>query len=212
MIKPRNNAFTIIELIIVVTLVSILFLGILTTYIQIQKLLNSQSSASIKGQQSEELYSILSHDLQNMVFENWNKNFFFAAKKNIIGGERFDILNFISGSAYSNPLVLQSRIYNVSYHGENDPETGSLALYRSEDMFVDYKNHDLGVPIPVLTRVKEFRVEFSLNGRDWEDEWDYSLKKRLPMFIKVTIQYFANDDSGEQSRVLELQTTPGIFY
>ena len=190
---------------------SILFLGIITTYVQIQRLLNSQSIASMQGQQAEELYEILSHDLQNIVYEKWNKKYFFLAKKNLIGGSKIDSLNFISGSIYTNPLVFQSRIYNVTYFGKINNDNGSLTLFRKEDMFADYKETSNGVPIPVLNKITKFLTEFSLNGEDWQDTWDPILNKNLPTHIRITIQYIQDEESGMNERKLILQTSPGIF-
>lgn len=167
--------------------------------------------SSLQGQQAEELYEIMSHDLQNIVDEKWNKKYFFKASKNITGGARVDSLNFISGSLYSNPLVLQSRIYNVTYFGKTGDENGALTLYRKEDMFVDYKETGHGVPIPVLKNVTKFMVEFSPNGKDWQDSWDWILNKNLPRFIRVTIQYIQNEETGKNERTIVIQTSPGIF-
>jgi len=209
--KPQNKGFTIIELIIVISLLSVFFLGLMTTYMQIQKLLNVQSNASVQGQQAEELYEILSHDIQNLVYEKWNNDYFFIAQKNVSGGSRIDRINFISGSLYSNPGILQSPFYNVTYFGKVNNDTGIMTLYRKEDMFVDYKETSLGVPIPVLDNISEFIAEFSLNGKDWQDSWDYSLNKSLPKFIKITIKYFQKEDTNKVERTIMLQTSPGIF-
>jgi len=196
---------------IVVVLLSMLLLGIMTTYVQIQKLLSSQSIASQRVQQAEELYEILSHDLQNIVYEKWNKDYFFIAKKNITGGVRVDSLNFISGSLYSNPLNLQSRTYNVYYFGKVDDESGLLSLYRKEDMFVDYKEKTHGVAIVVLENIREFMAEFSTNGKDWQDNWDSLGSKNIPQHFRITIKYLQKDQGGERQQTLVLQTSPGIF-
>lgn len=190
---------------------SLLLMGIMTTYVQIQKLLNSQSSASVQGQQAEELYVILSHDLQNIVYEKWNKSYFFKVKKNIEGGSRIDSLNFISSSIYSNPQMLQSRVYNVTYFGKINQDTGFLTLYRKEDMFVDYKETNHGVPVPVLEKITGFLTEFSLNGKDWQDSWDSVLNKNLPVHFRITIKYIQEFDTDTNERTLILQTSPGIF-
>lgn len=188
-----------------------LLLGIMTAYIQVQKLLTSQSIASQKVQQAEELYEILSHDLQNIVYEKWNKDYFFIAAKNITGGSRIDSLNFISGSLYSNPLNLQSRTYNVYYFGKVDDDTGVLTLFRKEDMFVDYHETTRGVALPVLYNIREFMIEFSQNGKDWVDSWDSILHRDVPLYFRITIRYLQKEEGGEKERTLMLQTSPGIF-
>ena len=208
--KPSNNGFSLIEIMIVLTMVSVLFIGLLTTYRQIQKLLSTQSRASVQGNQAEQLYEILSHDIENMVYEKWNKKFFFKTQKNIVSSSRIDDLNFITGSLYSNPQVRQSSFYNVTYFGKPD-ENGKLTLYRKEDMFVDYKETSHGVSIPVLTNITEFRVEFSKDGKDWLDTWENLLTKTIPSFIRITIQYESDMNSSGQTRTMVLQISPGIY-
>lgn len=209
-IKTKKG-FTLLELIIVLTLASVFLIGIITTYLQIQKVLKSQTQASFNGQKAEELYEILSHDLQNIVVEPWNRKYFFTAQKSILGGARMDFLNFISGSLYSNPLALQTQVYNVTYFAEADPQSGELTLYRSEDMFTDYKNTKGGIPVPVLENIREFRAEFSIDNKNWVDDWDYSLKQRIPIYIRITIRFISNKDSLNPEKTLVLQTSPGLI-
>ena len=121
-----------------------------------------------------------------------------------------DFLNFISGSIYSNPLILQSRIRNITYFGEILPDSGKIAIFRKEDMFADYTNKTIGIPVPVLEQVSEFRVEFSRNGDEWLDAWDLARMRGIPVYIRATIIYQETSEPLSPERKLVLETSPGI--
>jgi hypothetical protein len=172
--------------------------------------MKTHSETVTQGQEAEELYRILSQDIHNLVHDSHRK-YFFTAEKEVIGGSRIDFLNFISGSIYSNPGVLQARIRNITYFGKINNDDGKVTLYRKEDMFADYTNKTIGVSVPVLNKVSEFRAEFSKTGNDWLDTWDISRMKTIPNYIKITFTYEQSTNEVMPERTIVLETTPGIL-
>ena len=103
---------------------------------------------------------------------------------------------------------MQARIYNVSYYGKSDEESGTITLVRTEDIFADLESTARGVEVPILENVTEFSTEYSLNAEDWRPDWDMILMKRPPPYIKVTLRWEENNNERE----FQFQVNPGVFY
>ncbi|MDH5716566.1 MAG: prepilin-type N-terminal cleavage/methylation domain-containing protein [Spirochaetia bacterium] len=194
-----RRGFSLLEMIIVMALVSVLFLGLLTSFFQMERLMSSQKIAADKSQNAINLMKMLSADLQNIVYEKWNiKDSFFLGKKEIVGGTRVDFLNFPTGSLYSNPSTLQSNVFSVAYYGKIDDNTGILNLYRREDIFISKIEESAGVGVPIIQNVKAFEVQYSTNSKTFDDEWDSALKSNtFPNIIKVRLVWEENDQERE---------------
>lgn len=203
---PRNKGVTLIELMIVLSLMGMLFLMLFGTYFQIKELLYTQSASSIQSHQVIGAVRMLTKDIENTVFEAWHTNNFFSATKNIVAARRADILNFPSGSLYHNPSTQQARLFNVTYHAKVNDD-GVLNLYRREDAFISYKHTTGGIDVPIFDNLQEFRCEFSGNGEDWEDGWSITEKKKPPAFVRVTLKW--EEDMNEREFIFEV--SPGIF-
>jgi len=202
------KGLTLIEILIVISLIGVLFVGLFGTYFQIRNIIITQSKSSIDNDRMSALIFTITKDIENVLFEPWNqKNYFFTVEKLVSHGIESDAINFCTGSLYGNPELLQANFYSVTYFTDYNEENGSTSLYRSEDVFIDYKKSKNGIPVPVMNNIEKFKIECSENGKDWISDWKFSDKKKLPSNIKFTISWL---ESGLQ-RNIDFQVTPGIL-
>jgi hypothetical protein len=85
----------------------------------------------------------------------------------------------------------------VSYFVERNPKGQDYTLYRAEDMFIDHKNPFRGIPVPMLKFIEDFKVEGSNNGVDYEETWDYKLRRTAPRYVRITMKYRPSEASNE---------------
>lgn len=207
----RTRAFTLIELLIVIGLSGFIFMTLMTVYMQIKKLSYDQTRVSSQSAAVIEFGTALSYDLENLIFEKFNVRQVFLVKKEEHGGKRFDAFVFPSASLNANPSVLQARSFMVSYFIEPDKNSSTFTLYRAEDMYLDAKHLFQGVAVPLVHMVEEFRVDCSMNGIDFEEEWDYKSRRQMPRYIKATIRYRQSENSNETMEYV-VETRPPILW
>jgi len=206
----KKRGFTLIEILLVSALMGTLFVMMFGTFFQINEIVSFQTSASDRATSALNSLNTLAADFNNLVTDNWyNKEAtydiarpYFLVKKNIDSGKRFDFASFISGQYYSNNMALQSRVHTVTYYVKEDETNQKKTLFRRESVFADYKNPHSGISLPLIEEIEEFKIEFSVNGDNWVDDWDYDEKKSFPKYIQVTIKWEQNNTIRQLSRII----------
>ncbi len=201
-----KKGFTLVEVVIAIALTGVLFIAIFGIYFAIQKSMKNQTRYSSKSTEVMNLVYQISNDLNNLVEQKWNTKVVFTAKKEIISGKRVDSIDFTRADLYQR--LGRSTVYDVSYHGMPDTQTGETILIRRENAFFMPGDRKTGVYYPVIRGFEEFTLEFSLNGTDWEDEWEYTAKSRLPKLIRVNIKW----KEGEMERSFSQVIKPPILW
>jgi prepilin-type N-terminal cleavage/methylation domain-containing protein len=207
----KRRGFTLVELLIVIGLSGFIFTTLMAVYMQVKKLSYDQTRVSSQSSAVIDLGVAISYDLENLIFEKYNVRQVFTVEKELHGGRRFDAFVFPSAALNANPSVLQARSFMVSYFVERSPTGLDYTLYRSEDMFIDYKNPFRGVAVPLLRFIDEFKVEGSNNGVDYEETWDYKTRRQIPRYIRVTIKYRPSETSNEISEYV-VDVRPPILW
>ena len=207
----KRRGFTLVELLIVIGLSGFIFTTLMAVYMQVKKLSYDQTRVSSQSSAVIDLGVAISYDLENLIFEKYNVRQVFTVEKELHGGRRFDAFVFPSAALNANPSVLQARSFMVSYFVERSSTGLDYTLYRSEDMFIDYKNPFRGVAVPLLRFVDEFKVEGSNNGVDYEETWDYKTRRQIPRYIRVTIKYRPSETSNEISEYV-VDVRPPILW
>lgn len=207
----KRRGFTLVELLIVIGLSGFIFTTLMAVYMQVKKLSYDQTRVSSQSSAVIDLGVAISYDLENLIFEKYNVRQVFTVEKELHGGRRFDAFVFPSAALNANPSVLQARSFMVSYFVERSSTGLDYTLYRSEDMFIDYKNPFRGVAVPLLRFVDEFKVEGSNNGVDYEETWDYKTRRQIPRYIRITIKYRPSETSNEISEYV-VDVRPPILW
>lgn len=205
-VSKQRGGFTLIEVLIVLMLMTLLFGAMFGTYIQIRDLIQTQSNASNRSEKIMHVVRTLTLDIRNLRHEKWNEEQIFRARKEVIGGSRIDRLSLPSGRIFANASTYQTNAFQVSWFGETDTDTGEVTIYRQETMFPQTAGS--GIPVSMAEGVKKFQIEFSLNGRDYFDEWDYSLRKTMPRLIRVTIEW----EENRQTRKYTFELRPPVLW
>jgi len=207
----KRRGFTLVELLIVIGLSGFIFTTLMAVYMQVKKLSYDQTRVSSQSSAVIDLGVAISYDLENLIFEKYNVRQVFTVEKELHGGRRFDAFVFPSAALNANPSVLQARSFMVSYFVERSATGLDYTLYRSEDMFIDYKNPFRGVAVPLLRFIDEFKVEGSNNGVDYEETWDYKTRRQIPRYIRITIKYRPSETSNEISEYV-VDVRPPILW
>ena len=206
-----QKGFTLIEVMVVLGLMGFLFGALFSSYIQIQQLIRDQSLSAQTSFQALTAIRAISDDMNNLYYLDWDSKSFFKGIKNTNIGSatvsRCDMLNFVSGTLYSNSSVLQSRTYSITYFA-NANENGEIILYRQEDAFADYTKPSYGIPVPILKNILKFEVQYSTNRETWKDEWNAKLSKSLPRYIRFTLSW----QEGSVTREFTFITTPPVVF
>lgn len=203
--RKKENGFTLIEILIVMGLTGFLFVGLFSLYFQVREIADMQGQSADAKATVLTAASILSEDINNLYAPEWNPKMFFESTKGTQVTGRFDSLNFISTTLWSNPTLLQTPVHSVYWYVEQEGE--SATLFRSENTFTDYKKPTAGIPVPMIENIEGFEVQFSLNGEDWIDGWSYSSRKRLPPHVKVVIRW----QDGNSTSQYEFEASPQVM-
>lgn len=209
--RSRRAGFTLVELLIVIGLAGALFTTLIGVYMRVKTLTRDQIRVSNQSSAVIELGVAISYDLENLIFENFNKRQVFMVEKELHGGKRFDAFVFPSAALNASPSVLQARSFMVSYFVEKNTADQDYTLYRAEDMYVDSKNLFRGVAVPLLQYVEDFKVEGSQNGVDYEETWDFKTRRQLPRYVRATIKYRPTQTSNEIS-TYSVDVRPPILW
>ena len=192
-----NHGFTLIEILVVLSLVGFLFVALFGSYLQVQDVVHNQSQYAHQGNKILSAAKILSDDISNTYYEKKNPDSFFSGKKEIFLQGRVDKLNLAVISSYSNPSLLQGKVFAVTYFGKLDQDNDTLSLYRKEDNWLDYDNPEQGIPIPLIQDIKEFSLEYSLNRTSWQNTWDLKNSKKIPKYVRATFRWLEGNTERE---------------
>ena len=206
--RANNRGFTLVELLISMVLTGVLITLLFSTHMQMQTSIRNQNSLSKTTDKANMAVVFISKDIHNAIHESWNRKTFFTLRKEMHNNNRGDFLNFSTGTKQVNYTGSSAQAFNVTYYAETDEETDETILYRKEDMFTDYKNTTRGVAIPIIRKLKRFQVSVGNNEKSLRDEWSISMKKTLPLFVKVEIEW---ENEMDQTQKIEFQVSPGIF-
>ena len=209
----KRRGFTLVEIIIVMSLVGFLFFTMFGTYASIQKLIRDQSNAAKKNNQALHVIAMITNDLSNLYFEQWNINSSFVGSDSVIsGGAEIDTLSFTSKSEYANASTMQTKAFSIKYFGQHDDNTNKTYLFRQEDPFTKSANSNEGVPIPVLDNITNLQFRYSRNGRDWRNEWNSKTFHRAPNFIEVRFKWMEKEGEREVERDEVILVRPYSIY
>lgn len=211
--RSSRAGFTIAELVIVVLLIGFLFsmmFGVIFGLTQVTTMSSPSSVAKAAGFLALEN---LRSSIDQTYFQRDIKRLIFLGKKDGSGERRLDQLTFAAVHPNADSLGVPA-VREVSYYlveEEKDPEdlndTQTYVLIRREDEMVDDKPGEGGNHYPLVRGVLSLKIRYSLNGKDWKDDWDSTRLRRMPRMVQIQLRIQA----GNRSIRFETMAQPGLY-
>ncbi len=149
--------------------------------------------------------------LDQTFFQRDIKRLVFLGKRGGGGETRSDILTFACVHPNADAMGVPA-VREVSYYLEPDPDVDpgegkSYILIRREDEMIDEQPGQGGNHYPLVGGVVARKFRYSLNGKDWKDEWDSSKIRRIPRMIQIQMR----DRAGNRIMRFETMSRPGLY-
>ncbi len=194
--KQRNTSlcnskgFSLIEILVAVSLSSIMLVMIYSTYKAVVKSITQSTGVSEFYENINLAVSKIDRDITNLYYTKNNKNIAFIGD---VKGTA-SVLNFVTinhqklniagNLKRSNPV---SDIKEVGYFLKDDPKATSVfLLMRREQAHYDKEPEEGGEENILLENLTSLKFEYKKNN-DWSERWDSRNTKKLPQAIRTTI-------------------------
>lgn len=207
---PNPNGFTLLELLIALTILSMLMTVV---FGGLHMGIRAWEKGEDNAENNQELRIVL--DLISQQIKSIYPYVFREGEEEVEEFLAFtgnsDSIRFIStlGATSSDAAGLSF----VSYFVDTSKE---LMLYEKrifkKEMFQEELDKENSVVL--ISRISEFSLKYQDDERDWFDGWDVNERKSLPEAIKLTLTYEGGPSQGETTTVstIPLMTTslPGM--
>ncbi len=183
-----SRAFTLIEIMVAITILSILLSMIqvvLISTINARDFVQAQTSMDRMG---ERLLSLISQDIHSaFIYELEDVSFL---GKSLREGDRIDMIT--STDTLLDSEDKKSDLSEVSYYLKTNPdELGSYKLMRREDFFIDDRPLDGGYSIKLYDRVAVFQLRYLDKKGTLKKSWNSKEDGGLPKAVTITIGLYS---------------------
>jgi len=201
-----RRGFTLIELSIAILLMSILFTVMFTTFYAASRIENNTSPLNQARTQALLALNLVQSSLNQAYYIAEIDRLVFYGKSEGSGEFRTDAVSFASVFSGSEAVGLPA-VREVSYYLKR-PEAGKPgSLYRREDQNIDDHPYTGGVHYKILDNVESFKLAYSLNGKEWVDNWSSKASRRFPRLIRIEITIKV----GDRIEKFETMASPGLY-
>lgn len=176
------RGFTLIEVLIAFTILSIIFAVLYITFFLSHKAISGIDESLIRLQEGRMAIDIMSREVDSILYSAGNKNSVFKVEDRDIYGKQASRFTF---TAFS-PLV--SGLSIISYYVEEKDR--KLTIFKKLNSA--YKPPFEGRGVEIVEEVEAFMVEV-LDGNKWVKTWDVSETKKIPEAIRITITVLIKD-------------------
>lgn len=201
----QARGFTLVELLVAITIAAIMMTAALATY---NVTLETSEQIKALGEPMKTgplVLDMIQEDIENIWMFNIKENRVFLGENKDIVGVTADRIHMIVGGRTSFPVVLpddslrHAPYAEVSYMLKTNPDNPDLLeLWRREDPLID-KDMTRGGNYQLLTdRVRSFNVTYYEElGREAEplDVWDSNERGILPRVIKIELEIERRSDT-----------------
>ncbi len=180
-----GSGFTLVELAIVILILSLLLLVVFTVVNGIIKVSTTSSPITQTKRQTFFALQTLKSSLDQTYYMSNDKRLWFVGINDGVEGYRKDRLTF-SAVHPGAKAIGSSPVREVSYY-LRDEGKDTYVLVRREDELVDDEPGKGGAHYELLDNVLSFQMQYSIDSKDWINEWDSRKRKRLPYAIRVKL-------------------------
>lgn len=181
-INLRNYGFTLIEILISITVLSIVIAAIYSTFFLSHKAVMGMDETVLKIQEVRRAIDILKCELDSVYYETNDENTFLKIKDRDFYGKQASSISFTTFS------TLRPGLSKISYFVEN--KEGRLNLFKRIES--PYVNEDNIEDVDIIEDIDSFSIEVMYNGK-WIKLWDTEISKNTPQEIKISISFRAKD-------------------
>jgi general secretion pathway protein J len=171
----ESNGFTLLEVLIAVTIISIVLVAIYSTFILSHRAVEGMDESLLKNQESRKAIDILKRELDATVYRGDNALTFLKIQDRDIYGKQAAQLTFTTFS----PLL--PGLSKISYYIEE--KDGTLSLFKKVSS--PYSSEDVE-GIDIIEGLESFTVEAQYNG-SWVKTWDTDINKNIPDEIRISL-------------------------
>ncbi len=173
--KWGQGGFTLIEVLIAVTILSIVLAAIYSTFFLSHRAIEGMDESLLKLQESRKAIDILRRELDSVYYRLDEGNTFLKILDKDIYGKQAAKLTFTTFS------TLRSGLSRISYYIED--KDGKLNLFKKVGSPYS-KEETEGVDI--IEDLEEFTVEVKYNDR-WVKTWDTDITRGMPGEIRICL-------------------------
>ena len=193
-IKARS-AFTLLEVLIALTLLSLLGAALFTSYFSVVKVRDRIADGMEERRELGTTFDLIRREIASCLYAKSDNRLRFVVEDRDIFGKPASNLELTT-------LVANHNVGNIRISGvsavryETIERDGSVILARREqDLFYDWQ---AARPYPQMERINSFLVE-CYDGSKWLRSWDTALNGALPKLVRVTVSFVENGNKTEFS-------------
>ena len=205
-----NRGFTLIEMLVAVTVSSVILLMVYTAYSSVIKSVNYGKTNSSYYERLNFALRRINTDISNLYWQSDRKNLNFICT--LKSGS--SILNFITAEHRDLKMLYNlkdqvpvSDVHEVGFYLKKSSDKDSFELIRRCSIGYDDSPEEGGSEEILLKNVKSLKFQFKYRS-DWTPEWDSRETKRIPSIIKTVIEVYS---PSEKTDVYEFISLPNIM-
>lgn len=206
-ITLAESAFVLLVVAILMTLV----FGIVGGMLQITTTAGPDSKE--RGQAFLALENIRTSLAMTYFNKDLERRLVFLGARAQIEGQRMDRITFACVHPYSEEVGLAA-VRDISFVvAEREASPGAangqrnFTLFRREDYIVGETPGRGGKLYPLVDNVISFQIRYSLNGKDWRDDWRSDETRRIPRLVQVQLKVRI----GDRTEFFETIAAPGLY-
>jgi general secretion pathway protein J len=195
----RRYGFTLIEILISLTLLAIVLGAVYSSFFSVQRVFDRFDSVSVKYHESRTALDMMRREIESALLKNpkapktdndgiiKNRTEFIMKDRDILGKSASEV----DLTAFS---FKGDRMNTISYSVEE--KEGKLTLIKKEGPFgIQSREYSMDM----IEGIEGFTVETLFNNQ-WVRTWDTAVTGKLPEVVRLSLEF---DDNGKKVRLME---------
>lgn len=183
-IDLRNYGFTLVEILISITILSVVLTAIYSTFFMTHKAVIGMDETVLKIQEVRRAIDILKCELDSVYYGSNDENTFLKIEGRDFYGRQTARISFTTFS------TLRPGLSKISYFVEE--KEGRLNLLKKIESPFPYVNKDNTEDVDIIEDIDSFSIEAMYDGK-WIKLWDTEIIKNIPQEVKISISFGAKD-------------------
>ena len=204
--RPTNRAFTLLEILIAMTILSLVLAAIYSSWTAILRASKVGLESAAAVQRARIASRIIEESLGSVQSFVSNQRYYAFLAKNGSDAE-LSFVAHLSPSFPRNGKFAGLDVRRVTFSVEKGREGGRDLVLRQNPVLMEMDEDEKNYPLVLAKNVKEFKAEFwDLRLEDWIDEWKQT--NQLPVLVKVSLKLadnpFSTQVREQTSRIVSL--------